>query len=116
MKIIRRNQENFHSELKPLLERSAFSSDIDRQVADILADVRQRGDEALCDYALKFDHVSLTPEQFMVTAAECEAAVQTVPPGVRLSIDVAVHQVADFARQRLPENWSYSPRPGVTLV
>ncbi|NLF92741.1 MAG: histidinol dehydrogenase [Oligosphaeraceae bacterium] len=115
MKIIRRNQKNFHSELTPLLERSAFSSDIDRQVADILADVRQRGDAALCDCALKFDHVSLTPEQFMVTAAECAAAGKSITADVRQAITAAVQQVADFASQRRPENWSYSPRPGVTL-
>ncbi len=115
MKIIRRAQKNYQQELSALLNRSAFSSDIDSQVADILATVRQRGDASLCEFALKFDHVELTPAQFAVSASECAAASQAITAPVREAIALAVQQVSDFARQRLPEKWSFSPRPGVTL-
>ena len=115
MKIIRRAQENYQEELSSLLNRSAFSSDIDSQVAEILAEVRLHGDAALCEFARKFDHVELTPAQFAVGDAECNTASQKITAEVRDAIAIAVQQVTDFARQRLPKKWSFSPRPGVTL-
>ena len=45
------------------------------QVAEILADVRRRGDEAVLDYTERFDKAELAPEQLRVDARELEASV-----------------------------------------
>jgi len=47
-------------------------------VAEILADVRRRGDEAVLEYTEKFDGVSLEPEGLRVTGAEIDDAYSKV--------------------------------------
>lgn len=74
MDIIRLADGGYEAKLAPLMNRSAFDADIDRSVAEILAAVRSRGDAALSEYASRFDHVTLTPVQFQVTADEIAAA------------------------------------------
>ena len=61
MRIILQDSNNFQEQLKPLLNRSAFDPQIDKSVAQILADVKNNGDDALVEYAKRFDHVDLTP-------------------------------------------------------
>lgn len=115
MKILYRNEADFESQLGAMLRRAAFSPEIEEAAAAILDDVAARGDTALVEYAARFDHVSLTPEQFAVSAAEMDAAASRICAQTRDAIDLAVGNIRDFSRRRLPQDWSYSPRPGVVL-
>jgi histidinol dehydrogenase len=115
MERISYKEADFGSRLRPLLDRTAFDPEIEASVAQILADVRRRGDEALCEYARTFDGAELTPEQFAVSAAEIEEATLATPASVRKAIRMACRQIKNFSSQRLPAHWSYSPRKGVVL-
>jgi len=115
MRTIRYSDPNFERKLKPLLERSAFDRDIDRHVARLLERVEDEGDAAVTAMAKRFDGVELTPDQFRVSPGEIEAATSRVPVATRKAIRTACRQVKDFAAQRVPKPWSYSPRPGVIL-
>ena len=115
MQLIKRDDKDFQKKLEPLLKRSAFSSDIDRSVSEILERVRREGDGALSVFALQFDHVDLTPQEFRVSEAECRAAAEKVDSATRAAVDCAVCQIQEFSRRRLPVNWSCTPRAGVTL-
>jgi len=84
-------------------------------VAEILADVQTRGDVALSHYAAKFDGVDLSPEAFAVSADEIQQASSALRSCDRKAIRTACRQVKDFAAQRVPKPWSYSPRKGVIL-
>ncbi len=58
MKIIRYPER---SEWQKIVERPHLDiSTLNQTVAEVLADVRQRGDEAVKGYELKFDHVDLS--------------------------------------------------------
>ena len=98
-----------------MLRREAFNKDIDAAAQAIIDDVKVRGDDALVDYARKFDHVELTPATFRVTDAEIDAAIANLPAETTAAVDLAVEHIQDFYSQKLPQDWSYSPRPGVTL-
>ncbi len=50
------------------------AADVDDAVANIIADVRARGDEALREYSLRFDRVDFTRVGLQVSAAEIDAA------------------------------------------
>ncbi|MFA6928884.1 MAG: histidinol dehydrogenase [Lentisphaeria bacterium] len=115
MLIIRRSDDAFQAKLKALLSRSAFSGEIDQAVGEILSRVRREGDAALSACALQFDHVQLTPERFRVSEEEIRSAAEKIDLETREAVDCAVAQIKDFSQQRLPRNWSYSPRLGVTL-
>ena len=46
--------------------------DVNAVVAEIVADVRKKGDEALCAYTQKFDRVNLTPATMRVSQSEID--------------------------------------------
>ncbi|NMA20040.1 MAG: histidinol dehydrogenase, partial [Lentisphaerae bacterium] len=115
MQLIKRNDKDFQKKLEPLLKRSAFSSDIDRSVSEILGRVRREGDAALSAFALQFDHAALNPQEFRVSDGECREAAKSVDAAMRAAVDCAVDQIQDFAHRSLPVNWSCTPRAGVTL-
>ena len=48
--------------------------DVDDAVAAIIADVRARGDSAVCDLTIRFDRFDLTPETMRITDTEIAAA------------------------------------------
>lgn len=56
------------------------SPDVDAVVAEIIADVRARGDAAVIDLSQKFDRVTLTAETLRISAEEVDAAVAEVSP------------------------------------
>lgn len=112
--IIRREDPAFGQRLEALLTRSAFDRRTDEAVAAILEDVRTRGDAAVVDCARRYDHVDLTPADFIVPAAEIDATAATVDPRTRRAIDTAVRNLRQFARRSLPRDWRFSPRKGVT--
>ncbi len=115
MKTLYRDTPDFRNALRKMLEREAFTGDTEAAAAAILDDVRRRGDAALVECARKFDHVELSPADFRLSEAELSEAIATVPEETRAAIDLAVSHIQDFYRQRIPQGWSYSPRPGVTL-
>ena len=70
-------------------------------VASIIADVRKRGDEALFEYAAKFDKAELSAQNVEVTQAEIDAAYDEVDPALVESLRRAAKNVYDYhARQR----------------
>ncbi|MDP7398552.1 MAG: histidinol dehydrogenase [Lentisphaeria bacterium] len=115
MKTINYQQDCFAAELEQLLRRTPVPAEIHDAVATILRDVEQRGDAAICEYAAKFDKVDLSPDQFRLTAGEIEKACGLVAASTRDAIDLAYRNVTDFAGQRRLEDWSFAPRPGVSL-
>jgi histidinol dehydrogenase len=62
-------------------------------VAEIVAHVRSRGDEALLDYTRRFDTAGAEPSPLKVDQAELDMAVESVDPYVRAAIDAATTNV-----------------------
>ena len=96
MKILYRSEPDFDQRLAEMLRREAFNKEIDASAQAIIDDVKARGDDALVDYARKFDHVELTPATFRVTDAEIDAAIATLPPETTAAVDLAVEHIQDF--------------------
>ena len=115
MQILTSSLPDFQERLRPLMQRSAFDPVIDQSVALMLQNIRERGDEAVCEYAAKFDHVTLTPQEFLVREEEFTAAFAETPSAVLDAIRAAHENIDAFSRQNLPQKWSFSPRPGVVL-
>ena len=64
---------DFERRFAELLDmKREVSEDVDRAVAEIIADVRARGDDALYDLTAKFDRVDLRPTGLRVTPQEIE--------------------------------------------
>ena len=103
------------SDFSPLFNRTAFPEDIERSVAEILADLRKNGDDAVIKYAKKFDNLNLSAETIKVTQTEIDNAENLIEDDIKGAIKLAHANISDFSKQNLPEDWSYNPRPGVRL-
>lgn len=81
----------------------ANDAQADRSLTDtvsaIIEQVRERGDQALRDYSQRFDNV--IPEQFEVSEAEIQAALETMDPQTRRDSEFAIAQVRRFAEAQL---------------
>jgi histidinol dehydrogenase len=86
-----------------------------KPVRAIIADVRTRGDAALCDYTRQFDHIDLAPEHLRVSAAEIAAAGATLCPALRVAIDLAAERIEAFHRRQLPAPLVIDDPPGLRM-
>lgn len=115
MQFLYRDDKDFQARLGQMLSREPFSPEIETAAATIIDEVRRRGDEALCDFAEKFDHARMGPSQFRLGDEEVGKACKSVSPEDREAIDMAVAHIQEFYSHTLPKDWRYSPRPGVIL-
>lgn len=81
--------------------------------ARIVEDVRQRGDEAVRDYTMQFDHAKVAA--LRVTTAEIEAAVASVPEEFRDAIAVAAASIEEFHERQVPQSWFATQEGGVLV-
>lgn len=103
------------SDFSALFNRTAFPEDIERSVATILSDIRNNGDDAVVQYAKKFDNLDLTPENIKVTQDEIDNSENLIDDDIKSAIQLAHKNISDFSQQSIPKDWSYNPRDGVTL-
>jgi len=91
------------------------SPDVDAVVADIIADVRARGDAAVIELSQKFDRVTLTPATLRITAAEVDAAVAEVSPEDRRALELAADRIRAYHARQLPDDAEWTDPDGATL-
>jgi len=97
------------------LARPAFPAEAEAAAAEVLADIRQRGERAVLDAAKKFDGAALKPSELRVSAAEFSAASRRVPAHVKRAVQEAYRRVMEFAREGLREPWyMQTPNGGYT--
>jgi histidinol dehydrogenase len=73
------------------------------EVAEILAEVRRRGDDAVLDFTERFDKAELGPDELRVDPRELEASVGVLPPDVLEGLRTAIANVRAVARAQLRE-------------
>lgn len=71
----------------------------------IVGDVRRDGDEAVIKYTKLIDRTEFTPEEFVVTEAEYEAAYQEADPAVVESLRKAAENVRRYHQEQKPNSW-----------
>ena len=98
--------ENSGESIAPSYGRAEISA----AVSEIIADVRRRGDEALIDYALKFDGVRL--KGLAVTEEEFAAAEREVEPGFKKIIAAAAENIRQFHKRQIREGFSVTREDG----
>ena len=86
-------------------------SQLNQTVASVLADVKQRGDEAVKGYELKFDHVDLPSLE--VTKAEIEEAETLVSEELKEAIRLAHSNIKTFHKSQRFRTKKVETQPGV---
>ena len=91
-----------------LIERKAVRlGEAERIVAPILADVRERGDAALLDYARKFDRFDGDSVRVRVTGG--------LEPEFERAVAAAAKNIREYAQAQLPREWSVDHPDGRKL-
>jgi histidinol dehydrogenase len=88
---------------------------VDRVVAEIVAEVRARGDAALLDYTRRFDRLETDAKGLRITDAERRAAAAAVPPEQRTALEFAAKRIEDFHRALLPKDVDFVDHSGTRL-
>ena len=83
---------------------AASTAKVEPVVTKILAEVRQGGDEALLEYATRFDGLDGKP--IKVAPEEMSQAWASIPPELQLAMQTAQANIRAFAEAQLPEQWT----------
>ena len=119
MKIRRLSTKNrdFEASLKALLAFETAQDDkIDVVVADILKDVKSRGDAAVLDYTNRFDKTSASSlAELEIGQAELQAALNSLPESQREALQAAADRVRQYHEKQVMQSWSYTEADGTLL-
>ena len=99
------SERDFHQKLMAVLAFEASEDEaIDRVAADIIAQVRQRGDAALLDYTNKFDRLNASSVQALeIPRAERQAALAGLPEPRRHALQQAADRVRAYHERQKKE-------------
>jgi histidinol dehydrogenase len=94
---------DFETQFQRLLQRPADAdAAIDQRVAEIIADVRARGDAAVLDHTRRWDRLDATSVAALeLTGAELRAAFESLPAEQRRALESAAERVRDFHARQL---------------
>jgi len=111
---------SFDAEFKARLHWSADAdAAIEKVVADILADVQKRGDDAVLEYTNRFDKLGAkTLPELELTQAELKAAFESLPAAQRNALEAAARRVRSYheaQKKASGESWSYRDADGTLL-
>lgn len=117
MKRLTTTDPNFYASLDALTQHAgALDENVDRVVADILADVRARGDEAVLYYTNKFDHIDAASMQTLeLTKLEMKSAFDALDPELRDALITARDRIESYHRRQLAQSWRYTEADGTQL-
>ena len=96
-----------------LFIRSPLIQDVSAVVAEIIADVREHGDEALFRLTEQFDRARLT--SLLVSDEEIDAAWRAVSGEYKAVLQLAYDNIAEYHRQQIRPGFSITRPNGVVL-
>ncbi|MEM9097120.1 MAG: histidinol dehydrogenase [Pseudomonadota bacterium] len=107
---------DFEERFRDLLAaKREVSEDVDAAVAQIIADVRARGIEAVIELTRKYDRWEMTEASTSFSPAEIDAAIASVDPKERAALELAAERIRAYHQRQLPQDAMWEDEAGVTL-
>jgi histidinol dehydrogenase len=108
---------SFDQDLKALLAfETAQDDSVDTVVANILKDVKARGDAAVLEYTNRFDKTNVTSmTELELSKAELIAALESLPAAQRDALQAAADRVRSYHEKQVMQSWSYTEPDGTLL-
>ncbi|MGF6481178.1 histidinol dehydrogenase [Paraburkholderia sp. JPY419] len=112
---------DFQKSLHAVLAFEASEDEaIERAVAQILNDVKARGDDAVLEYTNRFDRIDAkSVAELELPMAELEAALESLEPKQRASLEAAAARVRGYHEKQKIEcgshSWQYTEADGTVL-
>ena len=117
MKYLNTQDADFQAELQALLAfETAQDPKIDQIVADICADVQQRGDAAVIEYTNRFDGTTAQSIHDLTLSQEAlKNAFERLPEAVQQALKTSAARVESYHQRQKLESWSYTDEDGTLL-
>lgn len=115
MRTLHHASKSFADDLAAFCRGAVVPKEISDSVAAILADIAQRGDEAVAYYAAKFDGAKLRAREFAVRPADIAAAAKRLPAAEQRALEAAHENIVAFNRRSLPEDWTAKNKHGALI-
>ncbi len=91
------------------------SPDVDAVVAEIIADVRARGDAAVLELTAKFDRITLDAATMRFSEAEIAAACAEVSADDRAALELAATRIRAYHARQMPQDAMWEDEAGAKL-
>ncbi len=111
------NDDDFTARLDALLDWDAsIDGEIAKTVADILNDVKQRGDAALLEYTNRFDRMQVSDAAALeLGQARLQQSLDAIDAVQRDALQQAAERIRAYAERQKMESWSYTEADGTVL-
>ena len=108
---------DFYRQLDELLAwEASIDGDIAKIVADILTDVKKRGNAAVIEYTNKFDRMSLADaSEFELNKNQLQQALDAISDEQREALETAAQRIRNYAEHQKMESWSFTEADGTIL-
>ena len=108
---------DFDAKLGALLDRAPEADPkVTAVVADIIAAIRARGDEALVEYTNRFDRRSIaSAAELEIPKAARESAWHSLEPKLKAALEAAAERIRAYAELQKLESWEFSDAHGNRL-
>ncbi len=97
------------NEMKKRAEEAA--NDIERNVREIMDDIRQNGWQAVCQYSKQFDKC----EPYIVSEEMLDEAYNTCPETLRAALEKAAINIREYHEHMMVKSWKYDRGQGAVL-
>lgn len=116
MRILKLTKETQNNILENLLKRSPNSyGEFESRVNDIIQNIREKRDEAIFEYTLKFDGATINQDNIRVTEEEIKEAYEQVDPKLLDVIRKALVNIRDYHAKQKQYSWFDSDESGIIL-
>lgn len=116
MRILELTENTRKNILENLLQRSPSQyGQYEAAVNEIIAQVRERGDEALSEYTKRFDHCILTPDTMTVTKDEIRQAYDALTPEFIEVLKKSAANIRAYHEKQLRNSWFDTKGNGTIL-
>ena len=116
MRILKLTKETQNNILENLLKRSPNSyGEFESRVNEIIQNVREKRDEAIFEYTLKFDGATINQDNIRVTEEEIKEAYEQVDPKLLDVIRKALVNIRDYHAKQKQYSWFDSDESGIIL-
>ncbi len=117
IKVLDSKQVDFKERLDQLLSWDEISNqEIQEKVVQIVADVKDRGDQALLEYTHRFDSLDAAMvKDLEVSADRINSALASIDPEQKNALELAAQRIRDYHRHQLQSSWQYQEPDGTLL-
>ena len=115
MRTLKLTQDTQKNILESLLKRSPNNyTEFEGRVNDIIANVREKRDEAIFDYTKKFDGADINASNILVTKEEIEEAYSLVDDKLLAVIRKALVNIKKYHEKQVQNSW-FTSEDGIIL-